>query len=66
MRRRDQRQTGSARSAKPTKMESLWATRGRVQPGPLPWDLSMPDVRKPTNRELRRSFGAALGTQKSS
>ena len=64
--RRDQRQTGSARSPKPTKMESVWAARGQVQPGPLRWDLSMPDVRKPTNRELRRSFGTGIGAQKRS
>jgi hypothetical protein len=64
--RRDQRQTGTTRAPKPTKMESVWAARGHVPPGPLPWDLSMPAVRKPTNRELRRSFGTGLGMQKRS
>lgn len=62
--RRDQRQTGSARTAKPTKMELVRAAMGRVQPGPFPWDLSMPDTRKPSNRELRRSFGIKFATQK--
>jgi len=55
--RRDQRQTGSARTAKPSKIESVRASRGRVQPGPFPWDSSMPGTKKPSNRELRRSFG---------
>lgn len=64
--RRDQRQTGSARTPKLTTMEAIWATRGRVQPGPLPWDLSKPDVRKPTSRELRLSFGRGPGTRKPS
>ena len=62
--RRDRRQTGSARTAKPTKMEVVWAVRGRVKPGPFPWDPSMPATKKPTNRELRRSFGTNLGTRK--
>jgi hypothetical protein len=55
--RRDRRQTGSTRAAKPTKMELAWATYVRGKPGPFPWDSAMPDTRKPTNRELRRSFG---------
>ena len=55
--RRDRRQTGSTRAAKPTKMELVWATRVPTKPGPFPWDPSMPDTRKPTPRELRRSFG---------
>jgi len=54
--RRDQRQTGSARTAKPTKMELIWATRKRVPAGPFPWDPSMPDTRKLSKREQRRSF----------
>jgi hypothetical protein len=62
--RRDQRQTGSARVAKPTKMDLVRAAIGRVQPGPFPWDLSMPATKKPTARELRRSYGSGLGTQK--
>jgi len=65
MRRRDQRQTGSARAAKPTKMESVQATRKIVKPGPFPWDPSMPATKTPTKRELRRSFGSGYGTQKS-
>lgn len=63
--RRDRRQTGSTRAAKPTKMEIVWAVRGRVKPGPFPWDPSMPDTRKPSGRELRRSFGIDVGTRKS-
>jgi hypothetical protein len=62
--RRDQRQTGSARSAKPTKMESVNAARGLVKPGPFPWDPAMPDTRKPSNRELRRSFGTKFESTK--
>lgn len=54
--RRDQRQTGSARTAKPTKMELVWATRKPTPPGPFPWDPSMPDTKKPSKRQLRRSF----------
>ncbi len=64
--RRDQRQTGTTGGQKPTKMESIWATRGHVKPGPLPWDLAMPDVKKPTNRELRRSFGTGVEIPKGS
>jgi hypothetical protein len=63
--RRDRRQTGSARTANPTKMELVWAVRGRVKPGPFPWDPSMPATRKPTNREVRRSFAIDAGTFKS-
>ena len=59
--RRDQRQSGSTRAAKPTKMEAIWATRKPAPPGPLPWDSAMPAVKKPTNRELRRSIGSAIG-----
>jgi hypothetical protein len=63
--RRDQRQSGgSTRTAKPTKMESVQATQRLRKPGPLPWDSFMPAVKKPTNRELRRSFGSRFGTQK--
>jgi len=54
--RRDQRQTGSARTAKPTKMELIWATRKPAPAGPFPWDPSMPDTRKPSKREQRRSY----------
>ena len=64
MRRDQRRQTGSARVAKPTKMETVRAAMGRVQPGPFPWDASMPDTRKPSNRELRRSFGAKFAAPK--
>ena len=63
MPRRDRRQTGSTRTARPTKMESVWATQKRGQKGPLPWDSLMPDIRKPTNRELRRSFGTVFQEQ---
>jgi hypothetical protein len=65
--RRDQRQTGSARVAKPTKMELVRAARaaaGPVKPGPFPWDPSMPATRTPSGRELRRSFGTKFSTQK--
>ena len=63
--RRDRRQTGSTRAAKPTKMEIVRAALGRVtKPGPFPWDPGMPATRKPTNRELRRSFGTNFETRK--
>jgi hypothetical protein len=62
--RRDRRQTGSTRAAKPTKMELVWATRVPTKPGPFPWDPSMPDTRKPTPRELRRSYGAKFDVPK--
>ena len=58
--RRDRRQTGSTRAAKPTKMESVWATQKPGPKGPLRWDSRMPDIRKPTNRELRRSYGTVF------
>jgi len=64
--RRDRRQTGSTRAAKPTKMEIVRAALGRVtKPGPFPWDPGMPATRKPTNRELRRSFGIDASTYRS-
>lgn len=65
--RRERRQTGSTRTAKPTKMDSLQPTVA-VHPGPFPWDRYLQDVVKPSNRALRRSFGAKLapgtGTRK--
>jgi hypothetical protein len=65
MRRDNRRQTGTTRAAKPTKMEAVWATRVPTKPGPFPWDPSMPDTRKPTNRELRRSYGTKFESVKS-
>ena len=62
--RRDRRQTGSTRAAKPTKMELVWATRVPTKPGPFPWDPSMPDTRKATPRELRRSYGTKFDVPK--
>ncbi len=65
--RRERRQTGSTRTAKPSKMDSVYPSAAAgVQPGPFPWDRYLQDVRKPSNRALRRSFGAKLspGTRK--
>jgi len=65
--RRERRQTGSTRTAKPSKMDSLHPpAAAAVHPGPFPWDRYLQDVQKPSNRALRRSFGAKLnpGTRK--
>lgn len=63
--RRERRQTGSTRTAKPTKMDSLYPPVA-VHPGPFPWDRYLQEIPKPSNRALRRSFGAKLvpGTRK--
>ncbi len=55
--RRERRQTGSTRAAKPSKMDSL-PQPAAAPPGPFPWDRSLQDIKKPSNRALRRSFGA--------
>ncbi|HLJ61317.1 MAG TPA: hypothetical protein VKZ50_16450 [bacterium] len=59
--RRDQRQTGSTRNAKPRKIDlvSQMVAPG-AQAGPFPWDRSLGEVKKPSGRTLRRSFGADL------
>ncbi len=59
--RRERRQTGSTRTAKPSKMDSLQPLAA-AHPGPFPWDRYLQDVVKPSNRALRRSFGAKLGS----
>jgi hypothetical protein len=58
--RRERRQTGTTRAAKPTKMDSVYPSSA-VQPGIFPWDRYLKEVKKPSNRALRRSFGAKLG-----
>ena len=64
--RRDRRQTGNTRAAKPTKIDAMYAWAAHVKPGPFPWDRYQQDTRKPSNRELRRSYGAKLdGTRRS-
>ena len=65
--RREQRQTGNTRSAKPSKLDAVHSpTTARATPGPFPWDRYLQDTRKPSNRALRRSFGAKVssGAQK--
>ncbi len=64
--RRERRQTGSTRTAKPSKMDSLYPPAAAVHPGPFPWDRYIQEIPKPSNRALRRSFGAKLypGTRK--
>ena len=59
--RRERRQTGSTRAAKPSKMDSV-APRAAVHPGPFPWDRYLLDIPKPSERALRRSFGAKLNS----
>ncbi|GEM_PF-1941943 len=63
--RRERRQTGSTRAAKPSKMDSVQPATA-VAPGPYPWNRSLREIPKPSNRALRRSFGAKLdsGTRK--
>jgi hypothetical protein len=59
--RRDQRQTGSTRVAKPSKMDSVHppASAG-FKPGPYARDRYLQEIKAPTGRMLRRSFGANL------
>ncbi len=59
--RKQQRQTGSPRTAKPSKMDAVHPPTA-VQPGPFPWDRYLQDIPKPSGRALRRSFGAKLGS----
>lgn len=64
--RRDRRQSGPTRTAKPTKIDAMYAWAASVKPGPYPWDRYQQEPRKPSNRALRRSFGAKLdGARKS-
>jgi hypothetical protein len=58
--RRERRQTGRARVAKPSKMESMQPVAPPAHPGPFPWDRYLQEIPKPSNRALRRSFGAKL------
>jgi len=61
--RRDQRQTGNTRIAKPSKLDAVHPSiAANVRPGPFPWDRYQPGTRKPSNRALRRSFGANVGS----
>jgi hypothetical protein len=57
--RRERRQTGSPRTAEQSKMDSV-RLPAAVPPGRFPWDRFAQDVKKPSNRALRRSFGAKL------
>ncbi len=59
--RRERRQTGSTRAAKPSKMDSVQLPAA-VAPGPYPWNRHLQEIQKPSNRALRRSFGAKLGS----
>lgn len=59
--RRERRQTGSTRTTKPTKMDSLYPS-ALVHPGPFPWDRYLQEIPKPSGRALRRSFGAKLNS----
>ena len=61
--RRERRQTGSTRIAKDTKMASVFPWAANVQPGPFPWDRYLQDTQKPSNRALRRSFGAKMDSR---
>lgn len=56
MRREKARQTGSTRTQRSTKMDRAlpWSD---VRPGPFPWDRYQQATLKPSDRELRRSFG---------
>jgi hypothetical protein len=47
--RRERKQTGSTRAAKPTKMDSVNPAVAATQ-GPLPWDRHLQEIRKPSNR----------------
>ncbi len=59
--RRDQRQSGSTRSAKPRKIELVsQQLRPGTPAGPFPWDPALAAIKKPSGRMLRRSFGADL------
>ena len=65
--RRERRQTGSTRTTKPSKMDSVHRpAAAAVHPVPFPWDRYLQDIQEPSNRALRRSFGAKLnpGTRK--
>ena len=66
MRREQRRQTGSTRTAKPSKLDAVHPAAANVHPGPFPWDRYLQDVQKPSARALRRSFGAKInsGTRK--
>jgi hypothetical protein len=63
--RRERRQTGSTRTTKPSKMDSLPSPAAAgFRPGPFPWDRYLQEVPKPSNRALRRSLAQKLGTGK--
>jgi len=58
--RKDQRQTGSTRSAKPRKIDLVTQLSPGTPAGPFPWNPALAAVKKPLGRALRRSFGADL------
>ena len=61
--RRERRQTGTTRTAKPSKLDAVHpAVAADVHPGPFPWDRYQQETRKPSNRALRRSFGAKMNS----
>jgi hypothetical protein len=64
MMRRERRQTGTTRAPKQTKIDAMYAWAASVRPGPYPWDRYQQEPRKPSNRALRRNFGAKLDTPK--
>ena len=57
MRRERTRQTGSTRTQRPTKMDRALPWSADARPGPFPWDRYQQAPRKPSDREIRRSFG---------
>jgi len=58
--RRDQRQTGNTRAAKPTKMDSVHPLVSGNKPGPYARDRYLQEIKALTGRTLRRSLGANL------
>jgi len=63
MRRERSRQTGSTRTQGLTKMDRALPFSSDGRPGPFPWDRFQQAPRKPSDRELRRSFGAQTTLQ---
>lgn len=57
--RREQRQTGNTRAAKPSKMDAVYPpAAAAAPPGPFPWDRYLQHTKKPSNRALRRNYGS--------
>ena len=61
--RRERRQTGSPRTPKQSKIDAVHPWTANVRPGPFPWDRYLQDTQKPSNRALRRSFGAKIDSR---